>query len=60
MQAFGREVMQRLYVETLVHGNTDVEGAKAIQDMIERVLGPRALTPAEKSVRKKLLLPNSE
>jgi insulysin len=57
IEAFAREVFQRLYFETLVHGNTTIAEAKGIQDMIERVLHPRALVPAEKSPRRTLLLP---
>ncbi|WVF68403.1 hypothetical protein IAT40_003168 [Kwoniella sp. CBS 6097] len=47
VQAFGREMLSRMYIETLIHGNTSPEGAKEIQDMLERVLKPRQLFPAE-------------
>lgn len=57
VEAFGKELFQRLSIETLVHGNTSPEGAKEIQAMLERVLQPRALSPAERVARRTLLLP---
>lgn len=59
VQAFGRELFQRLYVETLVHGNLGAEDAKRIQDSLERVISPRALTPGEHTQRRSLLLPEA-
>ena len=61
MKAFGQEVFKRMYFETLVHGSLDAAGAKKIQDMLERIIQPRALAPAEKRRYRELLLPpNSE
>ncbi|WVQ84726.1 hypothetical protein IAT38_006883 [Cryptococcus sp. DSM 104549] len=59
VQAFGKEVLSRLHIETLIHGNTSPEGAKEIQDMLERVLHPRQLTPTELHAVRTLTLPNS-
>ncbi|KAK4687449.1 hypothetical protein P7C73_g2681, partial [Tremellales sp. Uapishka_1] len=59
VKAFGKEVFQRLFIETLVHGDTTAEGANALQDMLERVIKPRPLTDAEKAARRSLLLPLS-
>lgn len=59
VQAFGKEIFQRLYLETLVHGNLGVEDAKKLQDSIEKVISPRALSPGEHSDRRTLLLPES-
>ncbi|WVR07976.1 hypothetical protein IAU60_005019 [Kwoniella sp. DSM 27419] len=59
VQAFGREILSRLFVETLVHGNTSPEGAKEIQEMVERVLQPRQLTPAEIKAPRSLVPPQS-
>ncbi|ORX37612.1 Metalloenzyme, LuxS/M16 peptidase-like protein [Kockovaella imperatae] len=61
VKAYAKEVLQRLFIETLVHGNTDKQGAKEIQDMLERVLHPRALAEGEKhSVRSLTYPPASE
>lgn len=60
VEAFGREFIKRVYFETLVHGSLDAAGAKNIQDMLERVIQPRALTPAEKRRYRELILPPSE
>lgn len=61
VKAFGQEVFKRMYIETLVHGSLDAAGAKKIQDMLERIIEPRALAPAEKRRYRELLLPeNSE
>ncbi|RXK37995.1 insulysin [Tremella mesenterica] len=59
VQAFAKDAFGRLYVEMLVHGNISSEGAKGIQNMIERVLRPRSLTDAEKVARRSLSLPDS-
>lgn len=59
VQAFGRELFQRLYVETLVHGNLGSEDAKRLQDSLELVIAPRALAPGEHSDRRTLLLPEN-
>jgi insulysin len=74
VKVFGQEVMQRLYIESIVHGNTSPEvrrfllphrslsdpkkGAREMQDMVERVLHPRPLTEAEKTHGRSLLLPS--
>ncbi|BEI82680.1 hypothetical protein CcaverHIS002_0305480 [Cutaneotrichosporon cavernicola] len=57
VQAFSREVFQRLYLETLVHGNLSAENAKSLQDTLERIISARALAPAEHNDRRTLLLP---
>lgn len=54
---FAREVFSRIYLEMLVHGNTNAAEAKGIQEMMERVLSARALVPAEKTPRRALQLP---
>ncbi|TYJ55081.1 hypothetical protein B9479_004218 [Cryptococcus floricola] len=59
VQAFGQEMLARLHIETLVHGNTSPEGAKEIQDMLERVLSPRQLTATELKATRSLVLPAS-
>ncbi|OXG84088.1 insulysin [Cryptococcus neoformans Gb118] len=59
VQAFGKELLTRLHIETLIHGNTSPEGAKEIQDMLERVLKPRELTPTELKAPRSLVLPSS-
>ncbi|ORY34641.1 putative A-factor processing enzyme [Naematelia encephala] len=58
VQAFGKEVLQRLWIETLIHGNTSSQGANEVQDMVERVLKPRPLAEAEKNTIRTLLLPS--
>lgn len=60
VKAFGHEFIKRVYFETLVHGSLDAAGAKKIQDMLERVIAPRPLAPAEKRRYRELLLPPSE
>ncbi|WVQ84725.1 hypothetical protein IAT38_006882 [Cryptococcus sp. DSM 104549] len=61
VQAFGKEVLSRLHIETLVHGNTSREGATEIQDMLERVLHPRKITSSELlSGSRCLTLPDSK
>lgn len=60
VQAYARELFQRLYFETLVHGNTTAAEAKSIQEAVEKVLHPRALVPAEKIPRRALQLPESK
>jgi insulysin len=57
VKAFGKEVFRRLYIETLIHGNTTAEGANEIQAMVERVLAPRPLAEAEKLGSRTLILP---
>ena len=73
VQAFGTEILKRLHIETLIHGNSTAEvrhlhihlerqrlmrqEAKGFSDMVERVLAPQALTEAEKSHPRSLLLP---
>jgi secreted Zn-dependent insulinase-like peptidase len=57
VKAFGKEVFRRLYIETLIHGNTTAEGANEIQEMVERVLAPRPLAEAEKLGSRTLILP---
>lgn len=59
VKAFANELFQRLYVESLVHGNTSAEEAKALQDSFETILKPRALAPGEKGSLRQLLLPPS-
>lgn len=59
VQAFSRELFQRLYIESLVHGNLDTEDAKRLQDTLERVVSPRALAPGEHSDRRTLILPEN-
>ncbi|WWD20389.1 hypothetical protein CI109_104865 [Kwoniella shandongensis] len=59
VQAFGREMLTRLHIETLVHGNTSPEGAKEIQDMLERVLKPHQLTQSELKAPRSLILPEA-
>ncbi|KAK8849760.1 hypothetical protein IAR55_005095 [Kwoniella newhampshirensis] len=59
VQAFGREMLTRLHIETLVHGNTSREGAEEIQDMLERVLKPHQLTESELVAPRSLVLPES-
>jgi insulysin len=60
IEAFGREIFSRLYIETLVLGNTTAEGAKEIQEMMEQVLKPRALAPSEKHNNRVLTLAPGE
>lgn len=60
VESFGKEALSRLFVETLVHGNTSVEGANEIQDMVEQVLKPRTLAEGEKHNLRTLLLPQGE
>nr|XP_019043437.1 insulysin [Kwoniella bestiolae CBS 10118]OCF22367.1 insulysin [Kwoniella bestiolae CBS 10118] len=61
VEAFGKEVLSRLFIETLVHGNTSPEGAKEMQEMVEQVLSPRPLSASEiKSPRSLLTPPSSE
>ncbi|KAL1412548.1 metalloprotease [Vanrija albida] len=57
VKAFASELFQRLYVESLVHGNTTAEEAKGLQDAFEKILKPRALAPGEKVGLRQLLLP---
>ncbi|WVO15036.1 hypothetical protein L204_102679 [Cryptococcus depauperatus] len=59
VQTFGQEVLKRLHIETLIHGNTSPVGAKEIQDMLEKVLHPRQLSPSELNGPRSLLLPTS-
>ena len=57
VEAFGKEILSRLHVETLVHGNTSPTGAKEIQDMVEKILNARALAEGEKENPRALVLP---
>ncbi|WWC92904.1 uncharacterized protein L201_007866 [Kwoniella dendrophila CBS 6074] len=57
VEAFGKEVLSRLFIETLVHGNTSPEGAKEIQEMVEKVLSPRPLMAAEIKAPRSLVPP---
>jgi len=57
VENFGKEILSRLYVETLIHGNTSPAGAKEIQDMVEKVLKARALAEGEKVNPRALVLP---
>ena len=59
VEAFGKEIMGRLFIETLVHGNTTADGAKEISTMLEKVLKPRALAESEKHNLRALVLPPS-
>ncbi|GMK56588.1 hypothetical protein CspeluHIS016_0304280 [Cutaneotrichosporon spelunceum] len=59
VQAFSRELFQRMYIETLVHGNLGPEDAKRLQDTLERIVSARALAPGEHSDRRTLLLPEN-
>lgn len=56
IEAFVKEIFSRMYIETLVLGNTTAEGAQEIQDMIEQVVKPRALAPSEKHTLRTLTL----
>jgi insulysin len=60
VEALGKEILSRLYVETLIHGNTSPAGAKEIQDMVEKVLKARALAEGEKENPRTLILPPCE
>ncbi|WWC73601.1 uncharacterized protein I206_107573 [Kwoniella pini CBS 10737] len=59
VEAFGKEVLSRLFIETLIHGNTSPEGAKEIQEMVERVLQPRPLSTSEIRAPRSLVPPPS-
>ncbi|KLT45842.1 hypothetical protein CC85DRAFT_239827 [Cutaneotrichosporon oleaginosum] len=59
VQAFSRELFQKMYMETLVHGNLGVEDAKRLQDTLEHIISARALSPGEHTSRRTLLLPES-
>ncbi|WVQ66403.1 uncharacterized protein L199_004583 [Kwoniella botswanensis] len=59
VEAFGKEVLSRLFIETLIHGNTSPEGAKEIQNMVKKVLSPRPLSASEIKAPRSLLTPPS-
>jgi insulysin len=57
VQAFAKELFQRMYIEALIHGNVDAEGAAKLQNTIETILKPRALTEAERAGSRSLIVP---
>ncbi|WRT69793.1 uncharacterized protein IL334_006784 [Kwoniella shivajii] len=59
VEAFGKEALSRLFIETLIHGNTTPEGAKEIQNMVEKVLQPRPLSASEIKAPRSLVPPPS-
>jgi len=57
VQSFVPEMLSRAYIQALAHGNLFKDDAINMMTLAERILGPRALTPAERITPRCLLLP---
>ncbi|PWN53939.1 hypothetical protein IE53DRAFT_76240 [Violaceomyces palustris] len=57
VQRFLPELLGRLHIEMLVHGNLRKEDASSLKDLAEEVLKPRALSPTELISPRSLILP---
>ncbi|KDN45284.1 hypothetical protein K437DRAFT_256623 [Tilletiaria anomala UBC 951] len=57
VQRFIPELLGRLHIEMLAHGNLQREDAIKLKDMAESILKPKALAPAELVSHRSLVLP---
>ncbi|WVO12724.1 hypothetical protein L204_100332 [Cryptococcus depauperatus] len=57
VEAFGKELIKRIHIETLVHGNASSDEARDIQSMLAVILQSRQLASAEKNASRSLILP---
>ncbi len=57
VQRFLPELLGRLHIEMLAHGNLQREDALKIKDMTESILKPKPLSPAELVSQRSLILP---
>nr|ODN99932.1 hypothetical protein L204_02377 [Cryptococcus depauperatus CBS 7855] len=59
VEAFKKEAIKRLHIETLVHGSATAREAMDIQDMLESTLHPFSLTSTEHGALRTYMLPSS-
>ncbi|KAJ1309144.1 hypothetical protein OPQ81_004817 [Rhizoctonia solani] len=57
IQYHARELLARIHITMLIHGNIDSEEALRIGDRVESILGSRPITAVEKSFPRSLTLP---
>ncbi|KAF9109336.1 Insulinase (Peptidase M16) [Mortierella sp. AM989] len=57
LQQFIPEMLNRLHIEGLIHGNMDIAQAVKAGEIVERELAPRALVPSELISMRSVILP---
>jgi secreted Zn-dependent insulinase-like peptidase len=60
VQKLAEDVLSRVYIQTLVHGNLTKEVAIDLQQTLEDILKPAALPEAERTPEVSLVLPDGE
>ncbi|KAG0054713.1 Insulinase (Peptidase M16) [Gryganskiella cystojenkinii] len=56
-EIFAQEIVKRLAIEALIHGNADIKQAKEACKIVEEVLQPKSLSGSEKTMNRSRILP---